>query len=51
MMLGPVGLRRRSRLFAALRGFFLGRDYIETDTPVRLPVNLPEAHILSFDAR
>lgn len=50
MPLGPVGLRRRSRLLAALRGFFLARDYIETDTPVRLPVNLPEAHILSFES-
>lgn len=49
-MLGPNGLTRRSRLMAALRTFFLERGYIEVDTPLRLPVQLPEAHISAFSS-
>lgn len=49
-MLGPNGLARRSELMAALRRFFLERGYIEVDTPLRLPVVLPEAHIAPFSS-
>ena len=49
-MLGPNGLTRRSQFMAALRFFFLERGYIEVDTPLRLPVLLPEAHISAFSS-
>lgn len=49
-MLGPNGLTRRSELMTALRRFFLERGYIEVDTPLRLPVVLPEAHIAAFSS-
>ncbi|WP_310600164.1 EF-P lysine aminoacylase EpmA [Desulfobulbus sp.] len=47
-MLSPVGLRQRSDLLQAIRSFFLGRDYIEVDTPLRLPVLIPEPHLIPF---
>lgn len=49
-MLGRLGLQRRSDFMAALRSFFLHHRYIEADTPVRLPVLLPEAHIAAFSS-
>ncbi|MDO5674901.1 MAG: EF-P lysine aminoacylase EpmA [bacterium] len=49
-MLGRLGLQRRSDYMAALRSFFLAHGYIEVDTPVRLPVLLPEAHIVAFSS-
>lgn len=49
-MLGRSGLQRRSDFLAALRSFFLHHGYIEVDTPVRLPVLLPEAHIAAFSS-
>ena len=49
-MLGRLGLQRRSDFMAALRSFFLNRGYLEVDTPVRLPVLLPEAHIAAFSS-
>ena len=45
-MLSPVGLQQRSRLLQAVRNFFLSRSYLEVDTPVRLPVLIPEAEII-----
>jgi len=47
-MLSPKGLRQRSDLLQAIRSFFLERDYIEVDTPLRLPVLIPEAHLIPF---
>ncbi|WP_448874155.1 EF-P lysine aminoacylase EpmA [Desulfobulbus propionicus] len=47
-MLTPEGLRQRSRLLQAIRSFFLKRAYIEVDTPIRLPVLIPEFNILPF---
>lgn len=47
-MLAPDRLQQRSRLLQAVRSFFYARDYIEVDTPIRLPVLIPEAHILPF---
>jgi lysyl-tRNA synthetase class 2 len=49
-MLGPRGLRQRSELLQAIRSFFLERAYIEVDTPVRLPVLLPESHLIPFSS-
>lgn len=47
-MLSPEGLRQRSRLLQTMRSFFYERAYIEVDTPVRLPVLIPESNILPF---
>uniref|UniRef100_UPI004055BF00 EF-P lysine aminoacylase EpmA n=1 Tax=Candidatus Electronema sp. TaxID=2698783 RepID=UPI004055BF00 len=44
-MLSPSGIRQRSLLLQAVRSFFHSRDYLETDTPVRLPALIPEAEI------
>ena len=49
-MLGRHGLQRRSDFLTALRSFFLQHHYIEVDTPVRLPVLIPEAHIAAFSS-
>jgi lysyl-tRNA synthetase class 2 len=43
-MLNESGLRKRATLIQALRQFFVGRNYIEVETPLRLPVLIPEAH-------
>ena len=43
-MLNEKGLRKRAALIQAIRRFFVDRDYIEVDTPVRLPVLIPEAY-------
>jgi len=43
-MLNESGLRKRASLIQAIRLFFIDRDYLEIDTPVRLPVLIPEAH-------
>jgi lysyl-tRNA synthetase class 2 len=40
-----TNLYRRARLIAAVRDFFTTRDYLEVETPVRLPAPAPEAHI------
>ncbi|MCL7486855.1 MAG: EF-P lysine aminoacylase EpmA [Desulfobulbaceae bacterium] len=41
-------LQERSRLLQAVRSFFFSQGYIEVDTPIRLPIPLPEAHIKPF---
>ena len=43
-MLNESGLKKRAQLLQAIRRFFIDRDYIEVDTPLRLPVLIPEAH-------
>ncbi len=43
-MLDEAGLRQRAKLIQAVRCFFAGRGYMEVDTPLRLPVLIPEAH-------
>ena len=35
----------RSRIIQAIRRFFIERDYLEVDTPIRIPAPAPEAHI------
>jgi lysyl-tRNA synthetase class 2 len=39
-------LSRRAEIIQAIRSFFISREYLEVDTPVRLPCLLPEAHIV-----
>jgi elongation factor P--(R)-beta-lysine ligase len=38
-------LARRADLLRWVRGFFVDAGYLEVETPVRIPVPLPEAHI------
>jgi len=40
-----TALRLRSRVQQAIRVFFTDRDYLEVETPVRIPAPAPEAHI------
>ncbi len=47
-MLSSPGLKQRSDFIQSVRAFFLGRNYIEVDTPLRLPVLLPESEIVPF---
>lgn len=43
---GKAGaLRLRSRLMQAVRSFFLDQDFIEIETPCRIPAPAPESHI------
>jgi lysyl-tRNA synthetase class 2 len=43
-------LQRRSGLLAAIRGFFLKQDFIEVETPVRLPAPALERYINAIPA-
>lgn len=45
-MISPEMLRRRAAIIRAARSFFDERDYLEVDTPLRLPVLAPEAWIV-----
>lgn len=38
-------LQTRAAMIQAIRQFFISRDYLEVDTPVRVPTQAPEAHI------
>lgn len=38
-------LIERARIVQSIRAFFIARDYLEVDTPQRLPANAPELHI------
>ncbi len=38
-------LEVRARVLRAIRGFFHRRDYLEVETPNRIPAPLPESHI------
>jgi lysyl-tRNA synthetase class 2 len=49
-MLNESGLRKRAALIQTIRRFFADRDYIEIDTPVRLPVLIPEAYNEPFES-
>ncbi len=49
-MLSPSGLQQRAQLLQAIRSFFIERAYLEVDTPIRLPVLVPEAHIQPFSS-
>ncbi len=39
-------LQQRAAIIQAVRFFFIGRSYLEVETPIRLPALIPEAHIL-----
>jgi lysyl-tRNA synthetase class 2 len=43
--MSPGRLQERSRLLQAVRSFFFSQGYVEVDTPIRLPVPLPESNI------
>jgi lysyl-tRNA synthetase class 2 len=43
-------LETRSKIIRAVRRFFYDRDYIEVETPIRIPCPIPEAHIDPFDS-
>lgn len=49
-MLSPERLRQRFLLLQRVRDFFRHRAYIEVDTPVRLPVLIPEAEIIPLSS-
>ncbi|MBA4397603.1 MAG: EF-P lysine aminoacylase GenX [Syntrophus sp. (in: bacteria)] len=38
-------LRRRALMIRAIRQFFYDRDYLEVETPIRIPAPAPEEHI------
>jgi elongation factor P--(R)-beta-lysine ligase len=40
-----ANLQRRAEILHGTRAFFRGRGYLEVETPLRVPVPLPEAHI------
>jgi lysyl-tRNA synthetase class 2 len=40
-----ANLRLRARLLAAVRRFFSDSDYLEVETPIRIPAPAPEIHI------
>jgi lysyl-tRNA synthetase class 2 len=40
-----ASLARRAKVLNAVRAFFEARGYLEVETPVRIPLPLPEAHI------
>ncbi|CAK8719946.1 Lysyl-tRNA synthetase class 2 [Candidatus Electrothrix laxa] len=44
-MLSSEGIAKRSLMLQRVRNFFLQQKYIEVDTPIRLPVLIPEAEI------
>lgn len=41
-------LHQRARILQAIRAFFIAQDFLEVETPHRIPVNAPEAHIHPF---
>lgn len=44
-MVSPQTLRLRSNALQAIRGFFLSREFVEVDTPIRLPAPALEEFI------
>ena len=38
-------LELRARIIQAIRSFFIDREYLEVETPIRIPAPAPEAHI------
>lgn len=46
IMIPLHGLQLRAVLIQALRTFFIDRDYLEVETPIRIPAPVPEAHIV-----
>jgi lysyl-tRNA synthetase class 2 len=46
-----ANLQLRARLTAAVRDFFAARDYLDVETPLRLPAPAPEAHIVPVESQ
>jgi lysyl-tRNA synthetase class 2 len=44
-MLALSRLRRRAAYIQAIRQYFINQDFVEVDTPIRIPASAPEAHI------
>ena len=40
-----LNLELRARIIQAIRAFFIDREYLEVETPIRIPAPAPEAHI------
>jgi lysyl-tRNA synthetase class 2 len=40
-----TNLQLRAGIIQAIRSFFVDRDYLEVETPIRIPAPAPEAHI------
>jgi lysyl-tRNA synthetase class 2 len=38
-------LELRARIIQAIRTFFIDREFLEVETPIRIPAPAPEAHI------
>jgi lysyl-tRNA synthetase class 2 len=38
-------LQLRARIIQAIRNFFIDREYLEVETPIRIPAPAPEAHV------
>ena len=38
-------LQQRARIIQSIRAFFIARDFLEVETPQRIPQNAPEPHI------
>jgi lysyl-tRNA synthetase class 2 len=43
-------LEQRARILQTIRAFFTGRDYLEVETPHRIPGNAPESYIDAMPA-
>ena len=43
-------LKERALIINAVRNFFINDDFLEVETPIRLPSIIPEAHIDSVDS-
>jgi lysyl-tRNA synthetase class 2 len=49
-MLDVALLQRRAAFIQAIRHYFINQGFLEVDTPVRIPVPAPEAHIEPEDS-
>lgn len=43
-------LKQRARIIQAMRNYFYKQDFLEVETPIRIPAPAPEAHIDSFES-
>ncbi len=43
-------LRKRAEILRLIRRFFFENNYLEIETPIRIPAPIPEAYIDSFDS-
>ncbi len=43
-------LARRALIFQLVRNFFAGQDFLEVETPLRMPAVAPEANIVPFES-